>query len=284
MPSQGERGYAFAKASGIVGKSFIGKRASALNNVNRLSELDRLIFPNSSRDLPEKELLLDLETRISDRTVDAVSRVINSFKQPPEFFKLLVEGLKRQDKGDILEQTAQDTHYYNSLFAALHKSNSRDRRVTLKILAEEISLRNAACALRLRTYYLLEEKEVKPHLIDIAIGSRKKRFSLAADALSSLELPLDNRQAWEGWKREDFLNPDIGGTWKADPRHFQNAAAKYLYYMARHSFRFCTSALDTVFCFVKIKQFEEDMLTSSAEGLRMGLSSREVFSMLGINT
>jgi vacuolar-type H+-ATPase subunit C/Vma6 len=282
MPDLGERAYAFAKASGIIGKSFIGKRVSALGNINRLSELDRLIFPNSSHDLPEKELIPDLEARISKRTVDAAQRIVNSFTKPPEFFVLLVEGLKRQDTGNILEQTQQDTHYYSSLLTALQKLQISDQRITRKILTEEISLRNAACALRLRTYYHLGEKEVKPHLIDIKMRLQNRQLSLASDALSSLDLPLDNRQPWTLWKREKFLNPDTGGAWKADPRYFQNAAAKYLYRMARHSFRCCPSSLDKIFCFIKMKQFEEDVLTSSAEGLRMGISSKEVFSMLGL--
>ncbi|MDR0314142.1 MAG: V-type ATPase subunit [Treponema sp.] len=284
MPSLGERAYAYAKASGIIGKSFIGKRAQAISNVNRLSELDRLIFPNSSRDLPEKELIPDLETRISKRTIDSVQRIIKSFNKPPKFFVLLTKELKRQNEGDLLQQTEQDRLYYNSLLQALQKLKTSDRCVTQKILAEEISLRNAACALRLRTYYHLDAKEVVPHLIDIKMTLRGKRLLLAADALSSLVMPLDSRESWTGWKREKFLNPSTGGSWTADPRYFQNTAAKYLYRMARHAFRFSPSSLDTVFCFIKMKQFEEDVLTSSAEGLRMGLSSGEVFSMLGVES
>jgi hypothetical protein len=52
--------------------------------------------------------------------------------------------------------------------------------------------------------------------------------------------------------------------------------------MARKAFRSNPSSLDTIFCFIKIKQFEEDVLTSSAEGLGLGMASREVFGMLGV--
>jgi vacuolar-type H+-ATPase subunit C/Vma6 len=96
-------------------------------------------------------------------------------------------------------------------------------------------------------------------------------------------MSLDNRVEWKGWNRERFLNPEKSDQhWKADPRHFQNAASEYLYELARLSFRRRPFSLDTVFCFIKLKQFEEDLLTSLAEGLGMGLSSQEVFGLLEV--
>ena len=348
MPGMGERAYAYAKASGIIGKSFVGKRSAALNNISRIPELDRLIFPDASKNLPEKELMKDLEIRIINRAVEAVGAVFGSFRTPPEFLVLLIRGWEYQDLKNILNavaedfqkkpvytglgpfaainwaawpdmnamlakteyafllkmenknginlQTELDRHYYTALWKALLRLNRNDRKVSEKILAEEISLRNVVCALRLRTYYQLESDEVKTHLININTETSSRKKSLAADALSSLELPLDNRQAWAGWKREKFLNPqgspgpvlpDItirrNLEWRADPRYFQNAAANYLYRMARGSFRTRPSSLDTMFCFIRIKQYEEDVLTSCAEGLGMGLANKEVLSMIGVN-
>ena len=344
MPGTGERAYAYAKACGIIGKSFVSKRVAALGNVSRLSELDRLVFPNSSRDLPEKELLVDLEIRINKRAVDSIKSVVDSFRNPPEFLVLLVRSWEYQDLKNALTaleskdpvkpvfsdlgrfgtinfsawpelpdmlrntdyefilklmedksrdelsknsgislQTELDCHYYNSLWKALRLLKQSDRKVSEKILSEEISLRNIVWALRLRTYYRMEPAETRSHLIDINTVLRGKPVSLAADAISSLELPLDSHQAWAAWKRLEFLNPETP-EWKADPRYFQNAAAQYLYRMARHSFRSRPSSLDTLFCFIKIKQFEEDVLTSSTEGLGMGMVSRDVFSMMGIES
>jgi hypothetical protein len=124
-------------------------------------------------------------------------------------------------------------------------------------------------------------EEIRPYLMDIAAIIKGRSVSLAADAFECLELPLDNRRAWDSWRREEFLNPDRG-EWKLEPRYFQNAASRYLYRLARHYFRVNPSSLDTVFCFIKIKQFEEDVLTSSAEGLGLGMPTRDVFSLLGV--
>jgi vacuolar-type H+-ATPase subunit C/Vma6 len=121
-------------------------------------------------------------------------------------------------------------------------------------------------------------EEVKLHLIDIRAGKR----SLAADAYDCLELSLETRAEWASWRWAQFLNPERGGQWQADPRYFQNAASGYLYRLARRNFRLHPFSLDTVFCFIKLKQFEEDILTSDAEGLGMGMSSRDVFGLLEV--
>jgi vacuolar-type H+-ATPase subunit C/Vma6 len=336
MQGLGERAYAYAKACAILSKSFVGKRVASLNNISRLSELDRLVFPKSSRDLPEKELLADLETRIEKRVVDSICKVVKSFRTPPEFFVRLIRGweyedlkntlmglgstepskpiftdlgsfgtvnfsswpdipamlqgtefeylLEVLDKGSDFLYTELDRHYYSSLWKALLKLKSSDRQASEKILSEEISLRNVIWALRLRTYYQMEAEEVRSHLIFIETSHMGQSQSLAQDAISSLDFALDNRQEWIRWRRVEFLNPEVGIEWTADPRHFQNEAAKYLYRMARHSFHTHPSSLDAIFCFIKIKQFEEDILTSGAEGLGIGMASWDVFSMLGVES
>jgi vacuolar-type H+-ATPase subunit C/Vma6 len=175
----------------------------------------------------------------------------------------------------IALQTRLDQHYYTTLWESLYRLKPRDRTGIAVILSEEISLRNVVWALRLRTYYGMSGDEVREKLIDPG-----DRPSLAADAEVSLELPLDTREPWASWKRAAFLNPDQGGMWTADPRYFQNAASKHLYQLARHYFRRRPFSIDTAACFIKLKQFEEDLLTSIAEGLGIGMTSRDVFALL----
>jgi hypothetical protein len=331
MPGRGERSYVFAKACGIVGKSFVGKRIPRLLGLGRLSELDRLVFPASGRDLPERELLLDLENRIIGRSARQILSIVGSFSRPPELLVRLVRSYEYSDlksclallagdpagsrpgggkpawtdigpfgtvrfesfpdlpamlggtefefllKKDLsspeLLQTELDRLYYTKLWEALKKLPKNDRRAPERILGEEISLRNTVWALRLRIYYGMETGRIRDRLMP----------SPGADTLAALELPLDNREAWKGWGRESFLNAaHPGEPWKLDPRYFQNAASEYLYRLALHAFRRRPLSLDTGFCFIKLKQFEEDLLTSVAEGLGLGMSGRDVFSLLEV--
>jgi vacuolar-type H+-ATPase subunit C/Vma6 len=341
MPGMGERAYVYAKACGIIGKSFIGKRTSRLHSVTRLTELDRLVFPGDSRDLPGQELLVDLERRIIGRSVNQIITIVDSFSKPPELLSRLVRTYEYEDvkriisalgagdaripaytdigrfrtvrfeaypdpegmfKGTEFEfmknekfeqgdrtaegsrlQTKLDHQYYISLWESLSKLPRKDKSAYEKLFCEEISLRNAVWALRLRTYYNMPDEEIRERLVDISPRSRGNRASLAADALAALSLALDNRGDWLKWRRSGFLNPEQPGTaWKLDPRYFQNAAAAYLYRLARLSFRRNPFSLDTVLCFIKLKQFEEDFLTSMAEGLGMGMSVQDVSTLLEV--
>jgi hypothetical protein len=77
----GEIAFAWAKASGIVGKTFLGPRGATLLSVSRLSELDRLLFPDSPADLPERELSVVLERRIAERAVSRTLRIVSAFRR-----------------------------------------------------------------------------------------------------------------------------------------------------------------------------------------------------------
>jgi vacuolar-type H+-ATPase subunit C/Vma6 len=326
----------YAKACGLAGKSFIGKGLARLGGLTRLSELDRLIFANDARDLPERELLRDLEGRILNRTARQVVAIVDSYRDPPELLSLMTRDFEYADLKRAINAAAAgernppqptdigrfaaidfgsyphfdkmlqgtefefllkdlnklsggstapiqgklDRHFYGALWESLRKLAPSDRSSIEKILAEEVSLRNAAWALRMRTYYGMGADEVREDLV--FIPAPKGKANLADDALASLDMALDTPADWEKWRWRKFLNRRVSGeAWAADPRHFQNAAAQYLYRLARLSFRRNPFALDTAACFIKLKLFEEDLLVSVAEGLSLGMGARETLELLG---
>ncbi|MDR1597139.1 MAG: V-type ATPase subunit [Treponema sp.] len=338
VPGSGERAYVYAKACGIIGGSFIGKNLPKLAGLTRLSELDRLIFAANARDLPERELLVDLERRIINRTAKQIVTIVNSLGRPPELLVRLVRDFEytdlkraisasaggernppahteigrfatidfgaypRFDKmlkgtefefllGDIRTLSADSTapiqhkldrQFYVGLWNSLFKLSRADRSSIERILAEEISLRNAVWALRMRTYYGMSPEQTREYLVFIPAPRGCFTKNLADDALASLDLPLDNPAEWGRWRWVKFLNRRDGGeSWAADPRYFQNAAAEHLYHLAHHSFSRHPFSLDTTACFVKLKLFEEDLLISVAEGLGLGMGARETLELLG---
>ncbi|MDR0643947.1 MAG: V-type ATPase subunit [Treponema sp.] len=330
MVISGERAYIYAKICGIIGKSFVGKRVSMLGGINRLAELDRVVFPNVNKDLPERELLPDLERRIAEKTVREIIGIIECFKEPPEFLVLLVrayeyadikavlsaltdretkppswtdigefrtvsfeaypntekmlkgtefEFLLKEDMADVVSlQTKLDRRYYGAVWNALSKLPKNDRKGIEKIIGDEISLRNAAWALRLRTYYNIDLEKIKDMLIFI---EGKKVFT--DDALESLGFALDTRSEWTKWKWAAFVNEEkTGSYWKIDPRHFQNQASAFLCKNVYKGLRARPFTLDSVFCFIRLKQSEEDILTSIAEGFGFNMTARESLNLLGI--
>ncbi|MDR1178726.1 MAG: V-type ATPase subunit [Spirochaetaceae bacterium] len=338
LNSGGERAYVYAKSRGLMGKSFIGNRVRLLSRLTRLSELDRLVFPAAGRELPEQELLPDLERRISARSVKAILKIVSSFSKPPGLLVALIRsyeyaGLKTAlsalangspeagphtdispygrirfgaypelsamtggtvfqwigaldksaltGKAGILLQMRLDSQYYEELWKALMATPKKDRGDAEKIIGAEISLRNSVWALRLRVYYEFEEKDIAAGLVHIGPSGAKRDFAAAAE--ESLSLALASRAAWRKWRWEALLNPEKPGeAWKPDPRYVQNAAAAYLYRMVRLSFRRGLFSVNTSCCCIKLKQIEEDLLTSVAEGLRLGVMPKDVLAMQGV--
>jgi vacuolar-type H+-ATPase subunit C/Vma6 len=342
-PGAGERAYAYAKACGIIGKSFVGKRVVELRGLRLLSELDRLVFPEARRDQPDKELLVDIEKSIEKRAVRHILAMVNSYTEPPDLlirqlgayeysdlktclhyiaggiktipplcdigrfrtirFKAFpnlaamlrgtsyefilsenIKTLKPDSREFTAIETELDTHFYLGLIDSLTSLSGEDRAIAYRILTDEISLRNCIWAMRLRTYFRKTYAETSGQLMKILMQT-DITIDLASDAMKSLNLPLDSRSPWRGWKWEKFLNPEKSSEhWNLDPRYFQNAASRYLYRLALKSFHRAPMSVSTIFCFIKIKQFEEDLLTSIAEGLGMGMSGTEVFEMLTAST
>jgi vacuolar-type H+-ATPase subunit C/Vma6 len=355
----GERAYAYAKACGIIGKSFVGKRISLLGKLNALNEFGRLVFPKESYELPGKELLIELERRLLQRTTQHIISIIKSYANPPELLvrqlrsceyadlktclhhivagkpipatlcdlgsfgtvrfnaypdlKAMVKGtefafiLSKDFNAADFDLTALeaklDLQYYTLLMKSLESLPSEDRVFAHRILAEEISLRNCVWALRLRTYFNKTLQETQDYLMNLEIpecpsaeipgdinhrfsfqrGPDSGKISLAQEAYESLYFQLDNRSAWKGWSWESLLNPEIPGeNWSANPRFFQNAASRYIYRMALRCFRRMPFSINAEFCFIKLKQFEEDLLTSVAEGLGLGMGGNAVFNLLEV--
>jgi len=343
-----DSGYAYAKASWIIGKSFLGKRISLLSNIHSLNDLDRLIFPDSRYELPGRELLPSLEERIKLRAVRQILSVIKSYTEPPKVLTRMIKGFEYSDLKDCFARIAAgdttgengkikhpvisdigrfktihfnaypdayamikkteyeeilhkdkkavekgadltaidykiDYKYYQSLIESLSLLDNEERIILSRLIADEISLRNCLWALRLRTYYQKSAIEVKKYLMDFKLlgNINQKRTHLASEALGSLYFQLDIRDDWRGWRWEKFLNQsEQSGGWNADPRHFQNAASQYLYHLAFHNFHTLPMSASSIYCFIKLKQFEEDLLTSIAEGLSLGINSAAVFKLL----
>ena len=343
FPDSGERAYAYAKACGIIGKSFLGKKVSALRDIRSPGELDQLLFSETRRSSERheragKELLPELEKRIEKRAVDHILSIVNSFSNPPDLFirqlrvyeysdlkaclhhiagniavlpslsnigrfrtiqfeafpdlAAMLQGtefqfilskdlkaLQPDSSAFALIETELDACYYLGLAESLRQLSHDDHAAAQQILATEISLRNCNWALRLRSYFRKTAAETRGYLMNINMSNPAK--NLASDALESLDLPLDSRAPWQGWKWKKFLNPEKPGEyWSVNPRYFQNAASQYLHRLAWRCFHGMPMAISTIFSYIKLKQFEEDILTSVAEGLSMGMSSADVFDLL----
>ena len=342
-PSQnsGERAFAYAKAMGIIRKTFIGNRISELTKAHSIIDLDRLLFPTRTYGLQEhdsfqdRDLLLELERRITKRTIHNILSVMNSFSRPPQ---ILVQQLRSYEYADLktcfnylsagktspplitniglfrtvhfdaypdikkmisgtefeflleknideFSEAELDLLYYQHLLKTLKRLSVFDRTNIGKIIAEEISLRNCAVAIRMRTYFNKSPDEILSHLLKLEMAVDNITVDLSAEARKILEIPLDSYEDWNGWRWKKLINPDYDGKeWKMDPRHFQNAASHYIYRMTYRYFRRTPLSICSAFCYIKINQFEQDLLISIAEGFGLGMTGNDVFDLLKISS
>ena len=74
--------YVYAKASGMLAKSFIGPRASTLFSVNSLSELWSLLFKSDVPAIPGELLAKKLEQEAEKRFITQYVRLVSCFSTP----------------------------------------------------------------------------------------------------------------------------------------------------------------------------------------------------------
>jgi hypothetical protein len=286
---RGERAYIYAKACGMIAKSFVEDRVNRLSAVSSIEALEDLVFGF----VDSAENIDDIEKRLAGREHEAVTKILNSFSKPPELLSLLIESdnpgthssgekTPSSQTADLAEITRQNKVYYTALWHELEKVPLSDRKRITPLIADEIRLKNTVWALRLRVYYLMPPDRIKDFLVTLKPGANQR--SLHGDALKSLESDIEEETQWHTWRLWKFVNKPVSGQyWKIDPRYFQNQASLHLYHLAQKGLRLSPFTLDTACCFIKLKQFEKEILTSVAEAARLGLTGGNALEILGLS-
>ncbi len=82
MDKDGAGAYIFAKASGILGRSFVADRSKILFNQKNLQDLWSLIFRSHPPMIPEVLLARKIEVDSKSRFIDQYTTLINSYDNP----------------------------------------------------------------------------------------------------------------------------------------------------------------------------------------------------------
>ena len=82
MDKSGAGSYVFAKASGILGKSFVGDRASILFNQKNLQDLWSLVFRTHPPMVPEVLLARQIESEAKKRFINQYTELVKAYDNP----------------------------------------------------------------------------------------------------------------------------------------------------------------------------------------------------------
>ncbi len=84
MDRSGEAAYIYAKASGMLAKSFVGERMSRVLEVRSLAELWSLLFKTEVPAVPEFFLAQKIEQTAEKKFLDDYIKLLRSYSHPPQ--------------------------------------------------------------------------------------------------------------------------------------------------------------------------------------------------------
>jgi len=83
--------YVYAKASGMLARSYVGPRTEKLFSVHTLSELWALLFDDEVPAVPEMFLAKQIEEKALNRFLNQYIKLVNSYSKPDEVLITLLE-------------------------------------------------------------------------------------------------------------------------------------------------------------------------------------------------
>ena len=78
--------FIYSKASGILGKSFIGNKAAQLFSAGNLSSLWTLLFNSPVPQIPEMLLTAEIEKEAFNRFISQYTSFVGEYAKPDEIF------------------------------------------------------------------------------------------------------------------------------------------------------------------------------------------------------
>lgn len=327
--------YVYAKAGGMLARSFVGPRAAALFEVKKLAELWALVFGDDVPVVPEEMLAEKIERKAELTFVSDFTNLLECYSKPEPVSLALLQyydycnlkdishAIQNGEKelppvvdlgnfsmldysawpslADITknsplswydtvpsrsEQKAfdlkLDTQYMLSLWDALGKVPSSERKSVSELISQKLILQNCIWALRLKVYYKMSNEDILDNLV--FLGKNKDSTDpLAGEAVSILSFAVDTYSDWSKWKYAYLLNPHTeGDIWSVDPRWLQQSVILDINKKALKHFHRNPFTADVLVSWFMIKQYELDCIRTAAEGLRLSVDETHMKEFAGI--
>ncbi|WP_294430604.1 V-type ATPase subunit [uncultured Treponema sp.] len=274
--------FVYAKASGLLSKSFVGDNAGKLFSVQSLRELYTLLFGGEVPSVPEVLLSKEIEVKAEQRFLAQYKSLLNEFENPSPILSEIIKFYEYEISDDFGGE--KDREQIMSLWHAVSSLKGADRANLAQLYKMEISFKNILWVLRLKVYYHFSPEEILDQLV-YADDSRPKDDILAREALSIINNDIASYDDWKKWKYAQFLNPhEEGVIWEIDPCWIERALKHYLSKAYRRFFHKDPMSVTSLVSWFRIKQYELNCIRSVAEGLRLGVESDKVMEIAGYSS
>ena len=279
--------FVYAKASGLLAKSFIGDNAGRLFSVQSLRELYTLLFNEEVPGVPEVMLSKEIETKAARKFISQYKELLSEFANPSPILSEILSFYEYENSG--LSDSKSDREQIMALWKAISSLKGSNRENLLDLYKMEISFKNILWVLRLKVYYKFTSEEILEHLVYSDEQSKKSAMSrkndiLAREALAILDKDISSYDDWKKWKYAQFLNPhEEGVIWEIDPTWIERSFKNYLAKAYKRFFHKDPMSITSLVSWFRIKQYELDCIRSVTEGLRLGVESDKVMEVAGVS-
>jgi vacuolar-type H+-ATPase subunit C/Vma6 len=175
-----------------------------------------------------------------------------------------------------------DLQYVRELWQGVTSLRGAEREAVEDLVRLKVVSMNVLWAIRLRVYFDLPRSEVLPRLA-FSSAAVDADDPLAKDAVRILDLPVNERAPWSGWKYAAMLNPaEEGSPWTLDPRWVDQAFKLHLQRRALRRFHQHPFTDGVLVAWFLVKQFELDCIRTAVEGLRLNVDKQQVRDFAGV--
>ncbi|MBQ4377760.1 MAG: V-type ATPase subunit [Treponema sp.] len=282
--------FVYAKASGLLSKSFTGDNAIKLFQVQSLRELFTLLFDEEVPAVPEVMLAKEIEKKAEKNLIDLYKSLLSEFANPSPILSEILSFYEYEHSYNLTKGPDEDKKRIMALWNAISSLKGSDRQNLLELYKMEISFKNILWVLRLKVYYKFTAEEILEHLVysdDMSEKSAaaKKIDVLAREAVAIADKDISSYDEWKKWKYAGFLNPhEEGVIWEIDPVWIERSLKTYLAKTYKRFFHKDPMSVTSLVSWFRIKQYELDCIRSVAEGLRLGVESEKVMEVSGISS
>lgn len=272
--------YIFAKASGNIGKSFVGSRAYLLFEQKSISDLWVLLFKSQPPLLPDSLLAKELETEAFNRFINQYKYFISLYDKPVD---ILVNQLEICEAENIQSPEPDvKIEFIKKIWKSLPNKLSDSNASLNNLYKEEFILKNITWALRLKIFYKMKKEDIIPKLMYVT-DNPDADDPLAAPAIQVLDYPLSNYSLWKKWKYKKYLNPVIDEqNWQVDPSWIENAVKLKIQKMANNLFHQYPNTTTSLIAWFLIKNYELSCIKTAVESLRLNINSEEAMCAVGL--
>lgn len=282
MDTSAAEAFCYAKASGILRKSFVGENANKLFAAKSLKELYTLLFGDNIPAVPEVMLAKEIEKKAAERFENGAKELFGFFEKPAPILSAIFDYYEYENSGE--NDSKKDREEILNLWKAAGELHSNDKKNLEKLFKTVISFRNIIWAMRLKVYYQFSKEEVAENLV-YADEKKSEKDVLAREALEILDKDVSNYDDWKKWKYVQTLNPHEEGTiWEIDPVWVENYVKRYLANFYQRAFHKNPMSVTSLVAWFRIKQNELDYIRAAAEGLRLSVPAGEVKKAAGFET